>query len=102
MVELKYRGKFNKSAAKPIPKSKHRITHYNATLDFVVCTCKFNGTAEAFEAHNAGKRSETSYTNILRDIKQARINYYLQGATGLYRPEEDRYFDEVPVAKEQI
>ena len=94
MVEPLYRGRFNKSTPKPIANSKHRVVEYRAKEDFVTCTCGFEGTALGFETHNSGKKRDSStYTTILRDIKNARGDYYLQGSSGFYVASEDKIFD---------
>jgi hypothetical protein len=58
-MEDQYRGRFNKSAPKPVPYSKHRIVEYNARTNVVSCTCEFEGTAKEFENHNTGKRKRS-------------------------------------------
>jgi len=93
-VEPLFRGSFNRVAPKPVPMRKHRIVNYNAKEDIVECTCEFIGTAEAFEGHNTGgRKKESSYTNVIKDIKIGRENYYLQGSSGFYRAAEDKIFD---------
>jgi hypothetical protein len=94
-----YRGTFNNNKAKPPTKRKHRVVDYNAHEDHVTCTCGFEGTAQGFEAHNVGfidashhKTRGSTYTSLLRDIRLARSEYYNQGSTGYYRPEEDGYY----------
>jgi hypothetical protein len=102
-----YRGSFNNTKPKPVPARKHRIVDYNAHEDHVTCTCGFDGTAQDFEGHNVSnidayhhKTRGSTFTNLLRDIKHARFDYYNQASTGYYRPEEDGYFlgDRVPPA----
>ena len=90
MIEPDYRGRFNNAPKKAIPARKHRIVEYKAKDDYVLCTCDFEGTVEAFEAHcpmTDGNKS--NYHRLMEDIQNARRDYYLQGSTGYYNAAED-------------